>query len=108
MKSFTGGCLCGAVRYEITADAGPSRICWCKDCQKIASNGTVNVIYQIDLKDPAGFFVLKSFRIANRDLIYIANSSLAEVRKFSTLISTTASPVVQGAAFASSLHDLSN
>ena len=72
------------------------------------ADGTVNVIYQIDLKDPAGFFVLKSFRIANRDLIYIANSSLAEVRKFSTLISTTASPVVQGAAFASSLHDLSN
>ena len=44
MKSFTGGCLCGEIRYEITAEAGPSRICWCRDCQKIASNGTVNVI----------------------------------------------------------------
>lgn len=71
------------------------------------ADGTVNVIYQIDLKDPAGFFVLKSFKVANRDLIYIANSSLAEIRKFSTLISTTASPVIQGAAFASSIHELS-
>ena len=44
MKSFTGGCLCGEIRYEITSEAGPSRICWCRDCQKIASNGTVNVI----------------------------------------------------------------
>ena len=48
MKSFTGGCLCGEIRYQITAEAGPSRICWCRDCQKIASNGTVNVIFPSD------------------------------------------------------------
>eukprot|EP00913_Durusdinium_trenchii_P026877 g25212.t1 len=38
------------------------------------ADGTVNVIYQIDLKDPAGFFIMKSFKVANGDLIYIANS----------------------------------
>jgi hypothetical protein len=45
MKTFSGGCLCGEIRYQIAADAGPSRICWCKDCQRISSNGTVNVIF---------------------------------------------------------------
>lgn len=72
------------------------------------ADGTVNVIYQVDLKDPSGFFILKGFKVSNRDLIYIANSSLAEIRKFSTLISTTVSPIVQGAAFASNINDLSN
>lgn len=48
MKSFHGGCLCGQVRYEIVADAGPSRVCWCRDCQRISSNGTANVIFPSD------------------------------------------------------------
>lgn len=41
----TGGCLCGQVRYSITAEPGPSRICWCRDCQHLAANGTVNVVF---------------------------------------------------------------
>lgn len=41
----TGGCLCGAIRYRITAESVVSRICWCRDCQHIASNGTVNAIF---------------------------------------------------------------
>jgi len=45
MKITTGGCLCSHIRYRITTDPGPSRICWCRDCQHIASNGTVNVIF---------------------------------------------------------------
>jgi len=45
MTVTTGACLCGQVRYRIAAEAGPSRICWCKDCQRIAANGTVNVIF---------------------------------------------------------------
>jgi len=41
-----GGCLCGAVRYELSADSIASRICWCRVCQHIgAGQGTVNVIF---------------------------------------------------------------
>ncbi len=72
---------------------------------KVASSGaTTNVIYQIDLKDPNGFFLLKGFSLRNRDLIYIANSSLAEVRKFATLVSSTAAPVAQAASVGSTLN----
>ncbi|MBB5536867.1 polysaccharide biosynthesis/export family protein [Rhizobium giardinii] len=69
---------------------------------------TTNVIYQVDLTDPSGFFLLKSFNLRNRDLIYIANSSLAEVRKFATLVSSTAAPVAQAASVTNTLSDLRN
>ncbi len=43
---ITGGCLCGAVRYEATSAPLASRICWCKLCQKLgAGSGTVNVVF---------------------------------------------------------------
>jgi len=41
-----GGCLCGAVRYEIDAQPMSARICWCKDCQKFGAGGpTVNAVF---------------------------------------------------------------
>lgn len=44
----TGGCLCGQVRYRISAEPVAARLCWCRDCQRIASNGTVNAIFPSD------------------------------------------------------------
>jgi len=41
-----GGCLCGAVRYEI--DAGPVtvRACWCRLCQYLgAGSATINAVF---------------------------------------------------------------
>ncbi len=34
MAHFTGGCLCGAVRDECSADALFMGNCHCRDCQK--------------------------------------------------------------------------
>jgi hypothetical protein len=40
---ITGGCLCRAVRYSISAAPIVTRICWCRVCQYIgAGSGTVN------------------------------------------------------------------
>ena len=39
MTGFTGGCLCGAVRYESTADATITGHCHCLDCRKTSGTG---------------------------------------------------------------------
>lgn len=44
MTDRTGRCLCGAVSYRLTAEPLFTRICWCRDCQRIAGNGTVNLM----------------------------------------------------------------
>ena len=34
-KSYTGGCACGAIRYECTAEPIVILKCHCRDCQHI-------------------------------------------------------------------------
>jgi hypothetical protein len=42
---LTGGCLCGAIRYEIGAPVSALRACHCKNCRKSSGNhGTVNAV----------------------------------------------------------------
>jgi hypothetical protein len=44
MTTRSGQCLCGGVRFTIAAEPSAVRICWCRDCQHIAANGTVNML----------------------------------------------------------------
>ncbi len=44
--SITGGCLCGAVRYEISAPPLMARMCYCRVCQYLAcGNAAVNAAF---------------------------------------------------------------
>lgn len=36
--AVTGGCLCGAVRYEITAPSIYGALCYCADCRRLTSS----------------------------------------------------------------------
>ena len=44
----TGRCLCGTVQFKLTAEPQLARVCWCKDCQHLAANGTVNFMVPTD------------------------------------------------------------
>ena len=47
--SIEGGCLCGAVRYSLTAEPIAGRVCWCRLCQKLGAGGpTVNAMFPAD------------------------------------------------------------
>lgn len=41
--SLSGGCLCGAVRYETNAEPAFSGHCYCTDCQKHVGGGHATV-----------------------------------------------------------------
>jgi hypothetical protein len=44
--THAGKCLCGQVRLAIDAKPLGARMCWCRDCQYIASGSpTVNVLF---------------------------------------------------------------
>lgn len=48
MTERTGRCLCGAVSFKLATEPMVARICWCRDCQHLAGNGTVNLVVAAD------------------------------------------------------------
>jgi hypothetical protein len=40
-KTYTGGCLCGAVRYEAEGEPQFAGHCYCSDCRKASGSGFI-------------------------------------------------------------------
>src|SRR6202158_1588403 len=38
-EAYTGGCACGAIRYEISAEPMVTNDCQCRDCQRESGTG---------------------------------------------------------------------
>jgi polysaccharide export outer membrane protein len=67
------------------------------DCSKF--NGPIiPVVYNIDLRDPAGFFLTTKFQMRNKDVIYVANATTVQAAKamafFQTVVGTVNDPIV--------------
>lgn len=45
MTTFTGGCLCGAVRYKCSAEPVWSGNCHCRDCQKLSGGAYIPTLF---------------------------------------------------------------
>jgi hypothetical protein len=43
--SFSGGCVCGAIRYEVTAEPIMMFNCHCRDCQRTTGSAFSPVVY---------------------------------------------------------------
>lgn len=56
---------------------------------KTTPEGKVPVIYQINLKDPATFFVAQSFPVDNKDVLYVSNAPAAELQKFLHILTSS-------------------
>ena len=54
MTNRSGRCLCGAVSFHLNAEPLFVRICWCRDCQRISANGTVNLLVTSDALEISG------------------------------------------------------
>ncbi|SHN87818.1 polysaccharide biosynthesis/export family protein [Bradyrhizobium erythrophlei] len=55
----------------------------------------IPVIYTINLRDPAGYFLASSFEMRNKDILYVSNAFSVESTKFMTWL-TTVNTTIQG------------
>jgi polysaccharide export outer membrane protein len=56
--------------------------------------GTVPVVYRVDLSDPKSFFVMQSFAIHDKDILYVSNAPVAELQKVLNVLFTIAYPIL--------------
>jgi polysaccharide biosynthesis/export protein len=61
--------------------------------QRTTADGRIPVIYWVDLKNPASFFLAQDFSMRNRDILYVANAPGAELQKFLNLLSSLVFPL---------------
>jgi hypothetical protein len=64
---FTGGCACGAIRYECNAEPVMMLKCHCRDCQQLTGGGFA----------PAVFVPSEAFRVRRGQLHYHFTPSIA-------------------------------
>jgi polysaccharide export outer membrane protein len=76
-------------RFEDPAALDPA----IRDSAQLTPDGKVAVIYRVNLKDPATFFVAQSFPIRDKDVLYVSNAPLADIQKFVSVISSTVFPI---------------
>jgi len=53
-----------------------------------APDGTIPVVYRMDLKDPRSFLIAQDFPMHDKDVLYVANASSAELQKFLAILSS--------------------
>lgn len=56
----------------------------------------IPVVYRLSLRDAKSYFLARSFRMRDKDVLYVANASGAELQKFLNLVATITSPVISG------------
>ncbi|MDF0490977.1 polysaccharide export protein [Sphingomonas sp. H39-1-10] len=59
---------------------------------RLTPDGKAPVIYRINMKDPASFFIVQSFPIRDKDVLYVSNAPLADIQKFVSVIYSTLLP----------------
>lgn len=65
----------------------------------LTPEGKAPVVYRVDLRDPRTFLIAQNFPVRNKDVIYIANASTAELQKFLNLVSSVLVPASIGTTY---------
>jgi polysaccharide biosynthesis/export protein len=68
----------------------------------------VPVIYTINLRDPAGYFLASSFEMRNKDILYVSNSFSVESTKFMTYLNTVNATIQAPITTVTSAYGLRN
>jgi polysaccharide biosynthesis/export protein len=68
----------------------------------------IPVIYTINLRDPAGYFLASSFEMRNKDIIYASNAFSVESTKFMTYLNTIQTTIQTPITTVTSAYGLRN
>jgi polysaccharide biosynthesis/export protein len=74
--------------------APQSALDWPRQPVLTTLDNMVPVVFRVDLTDPSSFFLMQSFPIENRDVLYVSNAPVTEMQKFLNLLFTVAYPVL--------------
>ena len=106
MAKFLGGCLCGAVRYETTAEPVNQRICHCRICQKAigaAFNARVLMrITDVAISGPIGTF--HSSEALERGFCQRCGSTVFSRRTSAGIMGLTVGSLDDPSVFAPDMH----
>jgi polysaccharide export outer membrane protein len=59
-----------------------------------ASGGWVPVIYHLNMRTPTALLLARKFPMRNKDILYVSNASLSDLRKVLSLVNLLVSPAV--------------
>src|SRR5215471_4649246 len=68
----------------------------------------VPIIYNLDLRDPSGYFLATSFEMRNKDVIYVSNSASVETTKFMNYLNTINQTINDPISTATNVYALKN
>lgn len=60
-------------------------------------NGTIPVIYRINLQDPRTLFIAQTFPVRDKDILYVSNAPIADIQKFVNVIYSSVLPIATAA-----------
>ncbi len=61
---------------------------------KTTPDGLVPVVFRVDLTDPNSFFVMQSFPMESRDVLYVSNAPVTEIQKALNVLFSVAYPIL--------------
>jgi polysaccharide biosynthesis/export protein len=67
---------------------------WPRQPVSPTADGRVAVVYRVDLRNPASFFVMQTFAIHDGDVLYVSNAPAADLQKFLNLVFSVAYPLL--------------
>lgn len=77
------------------------------DCSKF-SGPIIPIIYNLNLREPAGYFLAANFEMRNKDVIFTANAVSVEVTKFLNFLRTIMATVNDPLVYATNYYTLLN
>jgi len=78
-------------------------LAWPTPPKLVTPDGTVPVIYRVNLRDPATFFASKSFPIKDKDIVFVATAPSVQFLKFMDVVSGVTSRLITPASQAISM-----